>query len=263
MTDIHFSYAHGQPLFEGVNLSIAAGESFGLVGPNGSGKTTLISIIAGVLQPKQGTVRIDGRSYADQRTEIHRTIAVVPQDLALYPDMSVRENLTFFQGLYPQTVDRADTLERAIELTRLHGYTDVKAATLSGGLKRRLNLAIGLINAPSLLILDEPTVGIDPQSRRFILDAINTLNEIGTTVLYTSHYLDEVEYLCQRAAIIDGGRILVDGKISALLADTQNATVTFDQPVSSKRQSAARPVRCRPRYPHRRVHGIRPWPGRQ
>ena len=191
---------------------------FGLLGPNGAGKTTLISLIAGIQTPQSGEITIDGKSYSGNKKQIFQNIAVVPQEYAFYGQMTAHENLTFFSHMYPQKKnDYSVQINSAIKLTGLEEYKHRLVKHFSGGLKRRLNLAIGLLNNPELLILDEPTTGIDPQSRHFILQAIKDLNEQGTTVLYTSHYMDEIEQLCDDIAIMDHGKILVSGTLDQLL----------------------------------------------
>jgi len=191
---------------------------FGLLGPNGAGKTTLISLISGIQTPQSGEVIIDGRRYPGNKKEIFQNIAVVPQEYAFYEQMTAHENLSFFSHMYPDNRnDRSEQINNAINLTGLEEYQHRFVKHFSGGLKRRLNLAIGLLNKPELLILDEPTTGIDPQSRHFILQAIKDLNKQGTTVLYTSHYMDEIEQLCDDITIMDHGKILVSGTLDQLL----------------------------------------------
>ena len=217
VSDLSFNYSHEQPLFDDFNLQVKRGDLFGLVGPNGAGKSTLISLICGLNKPAAGSITIDGMDFKKQRKTILQNFAVVPQDYAFYPKLSARENLNFFAKLYPGIKKPSKRIEQVIELTGLEGFAHRQAVTYSGGMKRRLNLAIGLLNQPDLLILDEPTVGIDPQSRNFILESILEINRQGTTVLYTSHYMEEVERLCEQVAVIDHGRILVAGTLSDIL----------------------------------------------
>ena len=217
VSNLSFQYSNEQPLFDDFNLQVKRGELFGLVGPNGAGKSTLISLICGLNKPGAGSITIDGMDFVKQRKAILENFAVVPQDYAFYPKLSARENLNFFAQLYPGIKTPAKQIEHVIELTGLGGFAHRQAATYSGGMKRRLNLAIGLLNQPRLLILDEPTVGIDPQSRHFILESIVEINQQGTTVLYTSHYMEEVERLCEQVAVIDHGQILASGNLSELL----------------------------------------------
>ncbi len=205
---------------QSISLNIPDGGVYGLLGPNGAGKTTLISLLAGLFKVQSGEIMLDGRPLAGQRTADPAAVALVPQDYAFYPMLSVRENLHFFAGILD--LPKALTEERvaeAIAFARLEQVADKRAEQLSGGLRRRLNLAIGLLGRPRLLLLDEPTVGVDPQSRRFLLDAIATLPARGTTVIYTSHYMEEVESLCSRLAILDRGQVLAEGTLDELLGE--------------------------------------------
>jgi ABC-2 type transport system ATP-binding protein len=218
--NVSFRYRGQQAAaLEGISLQIGRGQVFGLLGPNGAGKTTLISLLNGLLTPGAGTIRIAGLQRPAQHAEIARISALVPQEYAFYPTLTVAENLHFFAraiGLAGTPIKTAT--ERVVAATHLQAQLRQRAEYLSGGLKRRLNLAIGLLGEPQLLYLDEPTVGIDPQSRHFILDTIRALAEGGTTVVYSSHYMDEVEYLAQDVAIIDHGKVLAQGRLSDLLA---------------------------------------------
>ena len=196
-----------------VDLEIQAGEIFGLLGPNGAGKTTLISLISGILPPSANSI-IFNTSTDSSRVPL----SLVPQEYSFYPMLSAKENLDFFgavQGLQGKALKAA--IEWAVFITGLEKQLKKQAGNFSGGLKRRLNLAIGLLNDPELLLLDEPTVGVDPQSRAFILKTIKQLAQAGKTIIYTSHYMEEVEYLCQRIAIMDQGRILLEGDLLSLL----------------------------------------------
>lgn len=218
--ELVFRYPQGShPVLKGIDLDIAQGSLFGLLGPNGAGKTTLLSILCGLLPSQVGAVLIDGKDVAVSPSQALASTSLVPQEFAFYPTLTARENLHFFAGI--QQIPPADIIGRidaAAYTAGLAERLDDRADRLSGGLKRRLNLAIGLLIQPALLLLDEPTVGIDPQSRRFILDAIKIINGGGTTVVYTSHYMEEVEYLCDDIAIIDKGAVLVRGSLGDLLA---------------------------------------------
>lgn len=194
----------------GVDLSILEGEIFGLLGPNGAGKSTTISILATLLTPNEGEVNICGYDLRHEVKRIKPLIGFVPQELALYPTLSAWDNLTFFGRV--QRIRGPLLRERVASELALVGLTDrAKDAvhTFSGGMKRRLNIAVGLIHRPRVLFLDEPTVGIDPQSRNFIFEHVERLKAQGMTILYTTHYMEEVERLCDRVAIMDEGRILV------------------------------------------------------
>ena len=213
-----YAYPGGHQALFGVDLPVHRGERVALLGPNGAGKTTLISILAGLQRASSGSIALNGRLLAEARAAESRAIALVPQDYAFYPMLTVAENLQFFGGVLG--LDAAALKARidyAIAFARLEQVTGKRAELLSGGLRRRLNLAIGLLGKPELLLLDEPTVGVDPQSRSFLLDAIAGLPASGTTVLYTSHYMEEVEAICQRVAIVDQGKVLAEGALDDLL----------------------------------------------
>jgi ABC-2 type transport system ATP-binding protein len=200
-----------------VSFECAEGEIFGLLGPNGAGKTTTISMVAGLLPPDSGGVRIDGLDIAQKPSEVKRRIGVVPQEIALYEDLTAKENLDFWGGVYGMT--GSDLSARRDELLRLVDLKDRagdRVREFSGGMKRRLNLALGLVHRPRLILLDEPTVGIDPQARINILDVVRELVRQGTSVLYTTHYLEEAETLCDRLAIMDHGSVLATGSIDEL-----------------------------------------------
>jgi ABC-2 type transport system ATP-binding protein len=203
----------------GVSFEIAPGESYGLLGPNGAGKTTIISIVAGLLEADAGEAVVAGRRLTTKSVAAKSAIGFVPQDLAIYLDLTARENLTFFARLYglsgKKTRSRVDEVLEIIGLIERAGD---QAKTYSGGMKRRLNIGIGLLHAPSLLILDEPTVGVDPQSRNAILEAVEQLSGQGMAVLYTTHYMEEAERLCDRVGIIDRGELKAEGTREELVA---------------------------------------------
>ena len=204
---------------DGVGLEIARGETYGLLGPNGAGKTTTISMICGLLTRNDGEVVVDGQSVDTGTTAAKAAIGYVPQDLAIYPDLSARENLAFFGRLYGlggrALATRVDEVLEVIGLTdRAKDRTD----QFSGGMKRRLNIGIGLLHRPRLLVLDEPTVGVDPQSRNAILASVEALSAAGMGILYTTHYMEEAERLCARVGIIDEGRIVAEGTRHELVA---------------------------------------------
>lgn len=195
-----------------LNLSIQEGEIFGLLGPNGSGKTTAINCLLALLKYDKGSVTIMGKPMKPDSYEIKREIGVVMQEVAVFDQMTVRENIDYFCGLYIREKTRRKKLvEEAIEFVGLEDYTKMRPGKLSGGLQRRLNIACGIVHRPKLIILDEPTVAVDPQSRNRILEGIQELNRQGSTIIYTSHYMEEVEQICSRIAIIDHGRVLASG----------------------------------------------------
>jgi ABC-2 type transport system ATP-binding protein len=203
---------------DGVGFSISPGETYGLLGPNGAGKTTTISMVCGLIERDGGEVTVDGLAMDVNAVAAKSRIGYVPQDLAIYPDLTARENLRFFGRLQRLRGRRLDERVAAIlELTGLADRADERIAQYSGGMKRRLNIGIGLLHEPALLVLDEPTVGVDPQSRNAILEAVAELGQRGMSILYTTHYMEEAERLCDRIAIIDAGRILAEGTRRALV----------------------------------------------
>lgn len=225
----------------GIDLSIARGSCFGLLGPNGAGKSTLISLMTGMIAPQSGEILVEGVSAAADPRALRRAGALAPQDFAFYPALSGADNLAFFAGLY--RIPKADWPARraaAVAATDLGAWLDRPAETYSGGLKRRLNLAIALINAPRILYLDEPTVGIDARSRQTILEAIKALKAQGVTIVYTSHYMEEVEQLCDAVAVIDHGRLVLQGRTADLLTEAaaRRLTVTLAAPATTKARAA-------------------------
>lgn len=195
-----------------VNFSIQEGEIFGLLGPNGAGKSTTISMICGLLKVDGGDIVIDGLSVKDKPLEVKKKIGLVPQDLALYENMTAAENVSFFGKLYGLRGKLLkERIEEALAFTGLSDRAKEKPSTFSGGMKRRLNIACAIMHHPKLIIMDEPTVGIDPQSRNHILESVKALNKLGSAVIYTSHYMEEVAAICDRVAIMDKGHIIACG----------------------------------------------------
>ncbi len=222
----------GHVAVDDLSFDVHAGEVFGLLGPNGAGKTTTMSIISGLLKPDAGQVLFDGRPVHAEDMWYRRQLGVAPQNLAIYPDLTAAENLAFFGRLYGL---RGSSLRRrmdyALELAGLTDRAHDLTGTFSGGMKRRLNFAVAVLHAPRLLILDEPTVGVDPQSRAHILSCVRRLAEEGTTVIYASHYMEEVQSICQRIAIMDHGRLLRCGTLHELLGDvTPCISIHMSQP---------------------------------
>ena len=212
-----------------LSLEVPSGGIFGLLGPNGAGKTTLISILAGQLRAPAGSVTLDGAPLDEVRRREPSSLGLVPQEFAFYPMLTCAENLRFFGAV--QGLGGARLRERVAAVAafaRIENVLARRAGELSGGLRRRLNLAIGLLTEPRILLLDEPTVGVDPQSRSFLLDSIRGLAGAGRTVLYTSHYMEEVEAICDHVAIIDAGQVLREGALTDLLRDDA-AVVTVRQ----------------------------------
>jgi ABC-2 type transport system ATP-binding protein len=202
---------------DGVSLRAAAGETIGLLGPNGAGKTTTVSMIAGLFPPDSGEVLIEGRPLRGDTDPVKRKIGLVPQNIALYDELPAVDNLTFLGALYNL---RGEALKSAIaaalDLVGLADRAKDKVGTFSGGMKRRINLAAALLHDPQILLLDEPTVGVDPQSRNAIFDNLETLKKRGKTLVYTTHYMEEAERLCDRIIIIDHGKVIADDTLHGL-----------------------------------------------
>ena len=211
---------------DGISFTAPTGRIFGLLGPNGAGKTTTISMVCGLLRPTKGHVLVDGVDISQKPAEVKRSLGVVPQEIALYEDLTARENLNFWGGIYE--LGREALAQRVDELLELVGLSErarEPVRQFSGGMKRRLNLAMGMIHQPKLLLLDEPTVGIDPQARENVLGVVHGVVERGTTVLYTTHYLEEAERICDELAIMDQGKILAQGSIGELKAQLGEGTL--------------------------------------
>lgn len=219
----------------GVGFHIDPGETYGLLGPNGAGKTTSISMIAGLLEPDAGSVVVAGERLTTRSTGPKRAIGLVPQELAIYPDLTARENLSFFGRLYDLSGDRLTSrIDHVLEIVGLAERANDAAKEYSGGMKRRLNIAIGLLHEPALLILDEPTVGVDPQSRNAILESVEQLSTEGMAVLYTTHYMEEAERLCDRVGIIDDGEIKAEGdrrKLVSMIGEKDRVVVDATGPM--------------------------------
>lgn len=203
---------------DGVSFTVAEGEMFGLLGPNGAGKTTLLSIVSCLLDPSDGEARLRGERLARSNREIRRQIGIVPQELAIYGELTARENLEFFGRLYGMGGKALATrVEEILVAIGLEDRAARRVETFSGGMKRRLNLGAALVHGPRLLLLDEPTTGVDPQSRNHLFEEIIRVNRMGVTVVYTSHYMGEVETLCTRVGIMDNGRLIACDSLSNLM----------------------------------------------
>ncbi len=199
-------------------FEVDAGEIFGLLGPNGAGKSTAMSMIAGLRAPDAGDIRLDGVAIDDTPRSQRSKLGLVPQELAIYPDLTGRENLQFFGEIYGLRSSRLrERVGHVLDQTELNGHADQPVRTFSGGMKRRLNFGAGLLHEPRLVILDEPTVGVDPQSRSHILESVRRLAEGGVAVIFATHYMEEAQEICQRVAIIDHGRLLKCGSPEELL----------------------------------------------
>ncbi len=210
---------------DGVSLTVGKGESLGLLGPNGAGKTTTISMLTGLIAPDRGQVLLDGQEVRSDTDARKQKLGLVPQELALYEELSAQENLRFFGALYGlngATLSRA--IDAALELVKLADRRKDPVKDFSGGMKRRINLAAALLHNPQLIILDEPTVGVDPQSRNAIFENIEALKANGCAILYTTHYMEEAERLCDRIVIVDQGKVIADDTLRGLYArlPTQN-----------------------------------------
>lgn len=205
---------------DGLTISVPRGQVFGLLGPNGAGKTTAISIMCTLMRPNRGQLTLCGFDVLKEAKKVRSLIGLVPQDIALYPTLSARENLHYFGRLHG--LSGANLRQRAEECLNLVGlidHADRTVETYSGGMKRRANLAVGIIHQPQLLFLDEPTVGIDAQSRNMIIENLTKLKESGMTMIYTTHYMEEAQQLCARIAIVDNGRVIAEGEPDQLVAD--------------------------------------------
>lgn len=207
-----------------VSLDINEGEIFGLLGPNGAGKTTLISMLCGLVKPTSGHFTIDGLDYQHHSSKIKKIIGVVPQEYALYPTLTARENLHYFGSMYGlKGSDLKDKVIETLDLLGLLKFADKRVETFSGGMKRRVNLIAGILHKPKVLFLDEPTVGVDVQSKNAIIDYLKVLNQNGTSIIYTSHHLAEAEDFCTNIAILDRGRIYAKGTPSTLINSVEDA----------------------------------------
>ncbi|MET0555671.1 MAG: ABC transporter ATP-binding protein [Vicinamibacteria bacterium] len=224
----------GRVAVDGVSFSIAPGEIVGVLGPNGAGKTTTVSMITGLLRPDAGEIRMDGRALSGDTDPAKLRLGLVPQELALYDELTARQNLAFFGGLLGMeraALDRAAA--SALALVGLADRAGDAVATFSGGMKRRLNLAAGVLHDPQVLLLDEPTVGVDPQSRNAIFDNLEALRAAGKGLLYTTHHMEEAERLCDRIVVIDQGRVVAQDTVrglSKLLPASNRLFVELDVP---------------------------------
>jgi ABC-2 type transport system ATP-binding protein len=226
--DLWKSYAQADAV-RGLTFEISKGEFFGLLGPNGAGKTTTIGLLSGLIEPTRGHTSIAGVDLFSRPMEAKARIGLVPQSFALYPSLSARDNLIFFGRVYGLKGKRLkERMTRVLEIVELTDRANQTVATFSNGMKRRLNIAVGLLHEPEILILDEPTVGVDPQSRNAILESIHSLNQSGVTVLYTTHHIEEAQHLCDRVAIIDQGKIIALDSPARLIRDLGKANIHME-----------------------------------
>ena len=201
-----------EPAVDNVSFNINRNEIFGLLGPNGAGKTTTISILCGLFPPTYGKITIDGKNIKTELAPIKNIVGIVPQDIALYPTLTARENLAFYGSMYGlHGKELKDKIDTWLQKLGLIDAANRKVSTYSGGMKRRVNLIAGVLHSPKILFLDEPTVGVDVQSRNVIIGRLKEINADGTTIIYTSHHLEEAENFCTRVSIIDNGKILISG----------------------------------------------------
>jgi ABC-2 type transport system ATP-binding protein len=222
---VKFYNGADEPALNGISLIVPEGEIFGLLGPNGAGKTTSINILCGTLNATSGTIKVSGQDALKQREEIKHIIGVVPQDIALYPTLSARENLHFIGSMYGlKGKQLKERVNECLSVFGLEKFANRLIRTYSGGMKRRINLIAGILHSPRILFLDEPTVGVDVQSRMVIIEFLKQLNAEGTTIIYTSHYMEEAEILCSSFAIIDNGKIITQGRPSEMIGSLPEYT---------------------------------------
>jgi len=215
--DLKKSYGEVQAV-KGISLRVARGEVFGLLGPNGAGKTTTISMLTGLLEPTGGQITVDGLDLKTHTNAVKARLGLVPQELALYPTLSARQNLNFFGRIYGlKGKELGRRVDEVLEMIGLTDRADDAIQNYSGGMKRRVNIGAGLLHKPQVLFLDEPTVGVDPQSRNAIFESVEVLNRAGMSVIYTTHYMEEAQRLCHRVAIVDEGEIIALDTPTALI----------------------------------------------
>ncbi|RAV19875.1 ABC transporter ATP-binding protein [Paenibacillus contaminans] len=241
-----------------LSLSIDQGEIFGLLGPNGAGKSTTIGMIAGLLAVDQGDIIVDGISVVDNPLEVKKRIGLIPQELALFEGLTARENVAFFARLYGLRGRLLDErIAEALAFVGLSGHERDRPEALSGGMKRRLNIACAIAHRPKLIIMDEPTVGIDPQSRNHILQSVKFLNQMGSTVIYSTHYMEEVEAIGTRVGILDQGRLIACGTKSELRNQVSGEEKLDIQAASDVRQAAVEELKLHPYIDSVEVDGRR------
>ncbi|WP_290428997.1 ABC transporter ATP-binding protein [Paenibacillus andongensis] len=237
-----------------LNLSIQEGEVFGLLGPNGAGKSTTIKMLSGLLKIDQGEMLVDGLSVAKDTIEVKRRIGLVPQDLAIFEHLTARENVTFFAKLYGLRGKLLkERVEEALEFVGLLDRARDRPSSFSGGMKRRLNIACAIMHRPKLIIMDEPTVGIDPQSRNHILESVRSLNRMGSTIIYTSHYMEEVSAISTRVGIMDHGHLIACGTQEELRGKVEQDNKIIIQ-ASNLKEEAVKELRNHPRIKQVTIH---------
>ncbi|WP_138495877.1 ABC transporter ATP-binding protein [Paenibacillus pinistramenti] len=226
---------------DNMNLKVREGEIFGFLGPNGAGKSTTINMISSLLRITKGEILLLGKNITKHSRFAKMNIGIVPQDLAIYEEMTAYENIYFFAGLYGlRGNELKERTAEALEFVGLSDRAKELPKNFSGGMKRRLNIACAIAHKPKLIIMDEPTVGIDPQSRNYILNSVRKLNEMGSTIIYTSHYMEEVEEICSRIAIVDHGKLIAEGtkeQLKSSITDTKDIWISYksEQPLDTER----------------------------
>ncbi len=227
ISDLEVRYGDHQAV-DKLNLTIESGLIYGLLGPNGAGKSTTIHCLCGIMEPNAGRIEIHGQSVSENPKAVRSRVGFVPQTLALYEQLSVHHNLEIFGGLFGLNSSAlTKRIEWALEIAQLQNRSSDRVQTLSGGMKRRLNLVSSLLHDPSVIVCDEPTTGVDPQSRNHLFDSIRALNKEGRTVIYTTHYMEEVEALCDRVAIMDHGRIIAEDSLQSFLSENTSLEQVF------------------------------------
>jgi ABC-2 type transport system ATP-binding protein len=219
---------------DGISLQVARGEVFGLLGPNGAGKTTTISMLTGLFPPSEGTITVDGIDLARHPNTVKAKLGLVPQEMALYMPLSARQNLMFFGRIYGlRGKELRQRVDEVLEMIGLTDRADDAVEKYSGGMKRRVNIGAGLLHKPEILFLDEPTVGVDPQSRNAIFESVESLNRLGMSVIYTTHYMEEAQRLCHRVAIVDEGKLIALDTPTALIRSLGGGVVMLGVPGSA------------------------------
>lgn len=217
-----------QVVLDHVTIDIQKGEIVGLVGPNGAGKTTFIHSLVGLIGTDSGEIKVFGKKFKNASNEIKSDLGLVTQELTIFDDLTARENLQFFGGLYGlKGSELKENVERVLEIVGLVDYAKKRPSTFSGGMKRRLNIACALVHQPKFVIMDEPTVGIDPQSRNHIQETVKTLQKQGTTILYTTHYMEELQSIASRIVIMDLGHVIAEGTVKELIRTIQHEEKIF------------------------------------
>lgn len=213
---------------DNITIGIEEGEIYGLLGPNGAGKSTTINMICGLLAPNEGTIEILNKNIRKNKIFAKKNIGIVPQDIAIYEDLTAYENVNFFAGLYGfRGKELKERVKEALEFVGLLDKAKSFPKEFSGGMKRRLNIACAIAHRPKVIIMDEPTVGIDPQSRNHILQSVKKLNEMGSTIIYTSHYMEEIEEICTRIGIVDHGKLIAEGTKEELKSSISNTNTVW------------------------------------